>query len=229
MKTSTFWVLVLLISARGAAQGDSSLKVTTPAFSVSETPRLNALLQAASRADIPILIICSDAVLLKEKVSLRIENVALGEALAEILKGTDYQFRARELGVVEVFSKLPNATAEAKLLAFRNDATWDTTMFSAMVWGNLQMQMDPSRKGFGGVLRVPEQDKALPEKIFSDVSVKSLFAWAASENKHIAWIIWPPPTVLKNTPQPELWNLIFYKSIVEGAQNYCCVALPKLN
>ena len=203
------------------------MKALTPAFSVNQSPRVEVLLQAASRSDIPIVVICSDQVLLQDKIAVSIRNGSFDEALTEILGGTDYGFHVSSRGVIEVSSSRPNATAEAKLSTLRNDVTWDATMFSAMVWGRLQMQIDPARKGFGGVLRVPEQDKMLPEENFADVSVSDLLAWAASENKHIAWVIWPPPDVLKNTPQSNLWNLIFYAPKFESPQKYCCLVLPK--
>jgi hypothetical protein len=236
-KTTATWPALILAGllagpwlSCSSQEPDPMTKRVARFVSTSRTP-LEAILMLGRQEDIPIAIVCSDDALLTTDASVDEHDSDLASILASILRGAPTYSAIRDKnGVVMVAdpSKLSsNPILSFSFSHFGSSHNLDVTDISERLWGELQMQLNPKRKGYGGVLRVQPWDRPLPPMNLDNVSVSDVLDWAITRHKSMAWVTWPPPNPLIDAPQFRLWNFVYYSSSDASTEKLCCIYLPK--
>ncbi len=222
------YLFAYAFSSRGQASPNSSALEKQASFSVMQKTPLEALLSLGKQENISFGIVLSDAALIRNEISLPYETKSIHEFVDEILiTSPSYVATSSPDGIIDIASsERSNAVANYLFSSFDIGQGAGPTLVSERLWGDMQMQLDPKRTGYGGVLQVPQADKPLPAKQFKDSSIPSILDWVASHNGSMSWVIWPSPASLIGEPQYKLWNLVFYEQPVQHAIP-CCLYLPK--
>lgn len=213
------------------AQQSNPMEKNIESFSVAGVTPLEALLKLGAQGQVPLGIICSDNALLSTQLTINQSHTSVQSILAVILDGViSYRAKLDKNGVVQIFDPTKisgNAVLNFSFPRFQSFRSEDTTDISERMWGDFQMKINPKRTGYGGVLRVPPGDHKLPPIDLVDAKIGDILDWMVVHHGSMAWIMWPQPVELVDTPQYRLWNLVYYPSSLEQSSKLCCIYIPK--
>lgn len=222
-------LLTPALSTGLAAQSTNPSKpVASVTLNLTQKTPLEALLDVARITRTPIGISCSDSQLLSSEFDYNYKSVPTSFAVNDIIKKVrGYTSGIDQQGVIVVQGPSTTALAELDrpLGTFRTYQPLTAVRVSAELWGVLQLSLNAARKGYGGVVQVPAQDRVLPMAEVQNASVTTVLSWIVAHNGNMAWIIWPPPTNLIDAAGYRLWNLVFFDGS-STQKSMCCVYPP---
>ena len=134
------------------------------------------------------------------------------QGLNAILRnGRGYSLRMRD-GIIEIRNEHGSTRADKQLdtviPVFEIHDGVSAKAASAMLWMNLQMQLDPSVKGFGiSVGEGPEASNVTPTTLHN-CTVREILAYIVLNSRADGWIVSGPPECLGFTPYCGLWSLV---------------------
>jgi hypothetical protein len=206
-------VLLVLVSqlAFSTAHRDP-LQARTGHLKLERTSILAALLALGKHTKVPLAILCADERFRNtSEVSVDIDNRSVADAISMITASQpDIRFKA-EGGVVIIEPvPLPSECAFMNLTIPEFAAQRDTVEhLSAKLWMTLEVQLDPGRASFAGVLHPSTLDRKIGPVELRNRRVSELLNWMVQEHSGAAWPSFPCKNV-KAATNDQLWKIAFY-------------------
>jgi len=198
-------------------------------YEVTDLAALDALIRLGEVYNRPMGIICRDAKILSSKVKIRMAQATAEEALkAVMLQLSDYKWSENN-GILQVRPKLLPAQTERMLgITIPRIAAEDIDMdaLSNRLWMELQIQVDPESrsKGFIGHGNLRDYYE-LGGVDFTNARIDQVLDEIVRRRKSAAWILLPPPDVLKGVPRDRLWAIVTYATPPRPLNDLCCLRL----
>jgi hypothetical protein len=198
------------------------LQARTGHMTFAQANMLDALLAIAENVRVPFGIACADDSMRQTKVSVEINEGPLGNALSLITAGhPGVQFSVHHGVVVVERLPLPENCEFLDLSIPDFYAERDTVEpLSAKLWMTLEMQLDPGKKGFAGILHPNQADRAIGPADLRGEHVRDILNWMVEHHGASAWVATPNnnPAAAAND---ELWKIVFYDRNQAGVPGKC--------
>ncbi len=213
MRYLKLFAIVLLLTPELLSQtpsGPLSKKMPQLRFRGSA---VEALLCIGQTFQVPLGIISSDSLLTNTQVSLNGVDVGLPSALDSVLLSvTSYKWSAVNNVIMLEKKDTKLANTYLNIIVPDFEASSDTAEhLSAKLWMTIELQIDPKRGGFAGVLHPNAADKVLPSISLKNKHVYEILNWIVAENGSAAWIAKPwPADQIQDLGMYDLWNIVFY-------------------
>ena len=172
---------------------------------------LDAILAVAKDLNSPLGIMCADERLRDSEITVDIDGMTAIDAFHAVT-ASQPDLRTTSLGGVVFVQRtpLPSYCSFLVLKVPAFDAERDTVQhLSAKLWMTLEMQLDPKRTGFMGVLHPNAKDKSIGPARLKGEQVKDILNWMVKQHGAAAWV-GLPTTDVKKASAEELWHIVFY-------------------
>jgi len=170
------------------------------------------LLTFSHQQHLPIAIEYIDRASMDQPVDISLRNITVGRALDSILsQGNGYSWRLRS-GMVEITNRHASKRAEDQLNrvipAFKISEGATGKLTSAMLWWNLQIELDPNLKGKGFAGHIMGASSAVKPTTLHNRTVREILSYIVLNSQAEGWTVAGPPECLGLTPYCGLWYMI---------------------
>jgi hypothetical protein len=155
-----------------------------------------------------------DRASMDQPIDVDLRSKTIRQALDSILlHGNGYGWRLRN-GIIEVTNSHASKRSEGLLnrvipvFKISEGAASTVKMTSAMLWLNLQMELDPSLKerGIGGDM--PGNSSSVKPATLRNQTVREILSYIVLNSQAEGWVVAGPPKCLGYTPYCGLWYFI---------------------
>jgi hypothetical protein len=181
-------------------------------FTIPKSTIVDSLLELGRRTKIPLAIPCADAAFQHSMISVHLEHSTVGAVLSAILRDEPNVTAHLDQGVI-VVDRLPRELnckfIDTVIPTFGMTHPETVEHISAKLWMTLELQLDPTKTGFAGILHPSDYDKKLAPFELRNQTVGDILTWLVARHSAAAWIGLPsarPSDAYLN----ELWRIVFY-------------------
>jgi len=170
------------------------------------------LLKFSHQQHLRIAIEYVDRESMDQPIIVNLQNQTVRQGLDIILsKGHGYSWRLRN-GIVEIAnsrgSERANKQFNMVIPVFKLTDGQTAKMASVTLWWNLQLQLDPKLKGYGGDILEGAETSTVKPAVLRNRTVREILAYIVLNSRANGWIVAGPPQCLGFTPYCGLWFLI---------------------
>jgi len=171
------------------------------------------LLKFSHQEHLPLALEYIDRASMDRPIDVDVRSKTIRQALDSILlHGDGYGWRLRN-GIIEVTNSHASKHSEGLLnrvipvFKISEGAASTVKMTSAMLWLNLQMELDPSLKerGIGGDMG---NSSSVKPATLRNRTVREILSYIVLNSQAEGWVVAGPPKCLGYTPYCGLWYLI---------------------
>jgi len=171
------------------------------------------LLKFSHQERLPLALEYIDRASMDRPIDVDVRSKTIRQALDSILlHGDGYGWRLRN-GIIEVTNSHASKHSEGLLnrvipvFKISEGAASTVKMTSAMLWLNLQMELDPSLKerGIGGDMG---NSSSVKPATLRNRTVREILSYIVLNSQAEGWVVAGPPKCLGYTPYCGLWYLI---------------------
>ena len=211
MSRAIAWVFLLLSPCVYAQSG--TLERPASDFTSNGLGLTETLLKFSHQEHLKLAIEYIDRASMDQPIDVNLRSKTIRQALDSILlHGNGYGWRLRN-GIIEVSNKHASKRGEYLLnrvipvFEISEGATSTVKMTSAMLWWNLQMELDPGLKGgIGGDM--PANSPTVKPATLRNRTVREILSYIVVHSQAEGWIVAGPPKCLGYTPYCGLWYFI---------------------
>jgi hypothetical protein len=192
---------------------NSSLERRASDFDSKGVGLAETLLKFSHQEHLPLAIEYIDRTSMDQPIDVDLRSKTIRQALDSILlHGNGYSWRLRN-GIIEVTNSHASKRGEGLLnrvipvFEISEGAASTVKMTSAMLWWNLQMELDPSLKGgIGGDM--PGNSSTVKPATLRNRTVREILSYIVLNSQAEGWVVAGPPKCLGYTPYCGLWYFI---------------------
>jgi hypothetical protein len=211
------------------AKADDQKAPSQRDFEAQDVSALDALVRLGQVYELPMAIISLDTRIANTRVVVRVVGATVKVAMSEVMKNLpDYEWRQRNGLIVVEPRAIPTITKQLLDTAIPDISVEqaDVDGINFLLWMELQLQVDPARKAKGflgsGHLR---NYRRLGRLDLKNATIERALDEIVLRIGKAAWIVFPPPPTLKNTPRDRLWSVVSYADPPAPLDQLCCIDL----
>lgn len=191
---------------------EKSLERPALSFESKGNGLTETLIKFSHQQHLPIAIEYVDQTSMDQPVEVSLQSNNIRHALDTILRqGRGYSWRLRN-GIVEITNQRGSKRAEDQfnrvipIFGISEGATVKLT--SALLWWNLQTELDPSLKGTGFAGDIMGASSRVKPATLRNRTVREILSYIVLNSQAEGWMVSGPPECLGYTPYCGLWYMI---------------------